>query len=426
MISIEISNVAKIKKANIELAGVTVVAGFNGTGKSTIAKSVFCALNSKKDILQKIHNDQSQELQKLLAKWFQSMDVNLSKSEIWFFDTEQISELILRYYNENRSKNSEELYLGIIRTLEEYCRINGIEIGARENIANKILTVLNRDMFEYILFFIEQYYKAVFQMQINNFTDSKKASIKYEKVDGNNLFDSEIIIRNNEVSSISGSTITQFENAIYIETCSALDFCNDISRGRFGRSEPVMNISTQELIDYIQLDNELSFSESKELDDNKKIVSQIMEQVTHGQLRQAKNGKIEFFDNDSKMKIEFSNMSAGLKIFALIQRLLENYSLKKSDVLIVDEPEVNLHPKWQVILAEVMVRISKELGIYILINSHSPYFIRAIEVKMAEYECADKANFYYMKESGDKFIAENVNGNLEVIYKALYEPLEDL
>ena len=45
---------------------------------------------------------------------------------------------------------------------------------------------------------------------------------------------------------------------------------------------------------------------------------------------------------------------------------------------------------------------------------------------MAEYECADKANFYYMKESGDKFIAENVNGNLEVIYKALYEPLEDL
>lgn len=51
MISIEINNVAKIEQAKIDLAGVTVVAGFNGTGKSTIAKSVFCTLNSKKDIM---------------------------------------------------------------------------------------------------------------------------------------------------------------------------------------------------------------------------------------------------------------------------------------------------------------------------------------------------------------------------------------
>lgn len=66
LISIEISNVAQIEKANINLAGVTVAAGFNGTGKSTIDKSVFCTFNSKNDIFRKIYNDQNRDIEKIL------------------------------------------------------------------------------------------------------------------------------------------------------------------------------------------------------------------------------------------------------------------------------------------------------------------------------------------------------------------------
>ena len=84
MISIEISNVAKIEKANIHLAGVTVIAGFNGTGKSTIAKSVFGALNSKKDISQKIYMDQSREIEKLLDDWVESDDVTWEDPENYY------------------------------------------------------------------------------------------------------------------------------------------------------------------------------------------------------------------------------------------------------------------------------------------------------------------------------------------------------
>ena len=44
MLEIQIRNVGKIKEACIELPGITVIAGLNGTGKSTIAKLVACAL----------------------------------------------------------------------------------------------------------------------------------------------------------------------------------------------------------------------------------------------------------------------------------------------------------------------------------------------------------------------------------------------
>lgn len=426
MISFEINNVAKIEKAKIDLAGVTVVAGFNGTGKSTIAKSVFCTLNSKKDILRKIYNDQSHEIEQLLEDWLKSGDVKWKDSENYYSASEELSELIIDYYYEDKREKAEDIELDISSIIETYCVENELEILNIKDVIDNILGVLSRNVKEYVPFFVDQYFKAVFHKQINHFWESKDAIIKYVTVKENSLFDTEIVFNDNEILLLTCSTTSQIENAIYIETYSALDFCENIGRRRFSWSAPAINIPTQELVNSIKAENELSFSESKQLAENKKIVALIMEQVTHGQLRQTKKGQMEFVDNESNAKIEFSNMSAGLKIFALIQRLLENYSLKKSDVLIVDEPEVNLHPKWQVILAEVMVRISKELGIYILINSHSPYFIRAIEVKMAEYECADKANFYYMKECGDKFIAENVNGNLEVIYKALYEPLEDL
>ena len=41
---IEIKNVGQIEKAVIDLEGITVIAGENNTGKSTIGKTVFALL----------------------------------------------------------------------------------------------------------------------------------------------------------------------------------------------------------------------------------------------------------------------------------------------------------------------------------------------------------------------------------------------
>ena len=38
---LHIENVAKIKKADIDVEGITVIAGSNNTGKSTIGKILF-------------------------------------------------------------------------------------------------------------------------------------------------------------------------------------------------------------------------------------------------------------------------------------------------------------------------------------------------------------------------------------------------
>ncbi len=40
-----IKNIGKIDEADIELNGITVIAGENNTGKSTVGKTLFCVLN---------------------------------------------------------------------------------------------------------------------------------------------------------------------------------------------------------------------------------------------------------------------------------------------------------------------------------------------------------------------------------------------
>lgn len=57
--------------------------------------------------------------------------------------------------------------------------------------------------------------------------------------------------------------------------------------------------------------------------------------------------------------------------------------------LILDEPEIHLHPKWQLLLAETIVLIQKSFEMHILITTHSPYFMKAIKVYTEKYEISE-------------------------------------
>lgn len=165
------------------------------------------------------------------------------------------------------------------------------------------------------------------------------------------------------------------------------------------------------------------YTESKKTED---IIRYIVQKVTHGSLKNDSSG-ISFVDEKEQVPVELSNLSVGLKVFVIIQTLLENGSLKKGDLLLIDEPEVNLHPEWQIVLAEILVLLQKELGIVIYVNSHSPYFIRAIEVKLARNDIATRGKFYLtIPDGNDMYCVEDVSKNTERIYELLYKPLEEL
>lgn len=60
---LNIKNFAKIKEADIVIDGITVIAGENNTGKSTVGKVLFSVFNALSDIDQKISEERLKEIE---------------------------------------------------------------------------------------------------------------------------------------------------------------------------------------------------------------------------------------------------------------------------------------------------------------------------------------------------------------------------
>ena len=147
-------------------------------------------------------------------------------------------------------------------------------------------------------------------------------------------------------------------------------------------------------------------------------------EITGG--RFVKNDKNIMFISSEK-EFLMKNTSSGIKQLGIIQMLLNNRKLSENSFLIMDEPEVNLHPEWQVKFAKVITLLAKELNITIYINTHSPLFIEAMRTFSKKYGMLDDTNFYLTYESDieNKFDFEKISSDeLNIIYNTLGKPYE--
>lgn len=125
---------------------------------------------------------------------------------------------------------------------------------------------------------------------------------------------------------------------------------------------------------------------------NLEPIENIFRNVLTGNIVKKIDGKIlEYNINGKNIKIE--NLASGLKVFIVLRLLYENGYISRESLLIIDEPETHLHPKWQLDCAELLTLFVKELEANILLISHSPYFIEAIEVFSEHYKIEHKTNF---------------------------------
>jgi len=120
------------------------------------------------------------------------------------------------------------------------------------------------------------------------------------------------------------------------------------------------------------------------------------------------------------------NLSAGLKTFAIIKMLLQNGTLEENGTIILDEPEIHLHPEWQVKLAELIILFQKEFGMHILLTTHSPYFLKAIQVYTKKYEIENKCRYYMSENIGKSSILADKTNKLQDIFYKLTIPFENL
>ncbi len=112
------------------------------------------------------------------------------------------------------------------------------------------------------------------------------------------------------------------------------------------------------------------------------------------------------------LNISIDDVATGMKTFAYILRLLQNGYIDSETMLIIDEPEAHLHPQWIVKFAKILVLIQKLLGTKIMVASHDPDMVAAINAMSEAEGLSEVTNFYQAtKESGDSSYTYIKSGN---------------
>jgi len=148
--------------------------------------------------------------------------------------------------------------------------------------------------------------------------------------------------------------------------------------------------------------------------------------IVPGEFSMTEFGGLGFQEQGLAYPLEMVNVSAGMKTFLIIKRLLEKGTIKELDVLILDEPEIHLHPEWQVKFAEILVLLQKAFDLTILLTTHSPFFLRAIEVFSAKHDVEARCNYYYLINDEGCCHVENVTENTDGIYQVLAQSFQIL
>lgn len=416
--NISVSNVAKVRNAQIEIDGITVVAGLNGTGKTTISKGIYASINAYKSLPEKILQSRRDSIHNILMQILrrnEKLEQSLKYYDLVSDFFRELSDKNIIVWVADRSLSKKYLK-------EWFSKVEEVSEDEIDEIVTEISKILVRTDNDYTKFLVDSYFNRVFKQQINCFQSPGVAEVEIE-IDDKKFFSQ---FGNHKLTDHTCG-LSCDKKAIYIESHNILDL-SGLSRNFFGK-QVYPTIATENLFRFLRSDKKFDtlyedYTDAIELEH---IIDIIIDQVTHGKLNVDESGNFQFQDSITNHSVNISNLSAGLKIFAVLQRLLENGTCKKGDILLIDEPEVNLHPEWQVIFAEILVLLQKKIGLVIYVNTHSPYFVRAIEVKMAEYEIADKGKFYLMQECEDGLCeSKDVTKETEQIYSLLYKPLEEL
>jgi len=101
--------------------------------------------------------------------------------------------------------------------------------------------------------------------------------------------------------------------------------------------------------------------------------------------------------------------------------------ITENTLLVLDEPEAHLHPEWQNVFVTLVALLVKDVGCHVLLTTHSPNFMMAVDACMRKYKITEKTNFYKANFNENRLVRYDcVNENLDVIYQDFVQYLSEM
>lgn len=423
---LSIRNFAKIEHTDIIVDGITVIAGENNTGKSTVGKIMFAIFNALSGIEEKIIEERFKEIENTIRFVVRNYTADTNRSTAMrysasiagkishslselLYDQGSIGQIEIRDIIEKAVRNSG--YLAPSKDQNDWY----LMIDEMIQNTNEVLSLPENAI---ILEVITRYFKNVFHDQINSISagQEEEAAVSVEiKGKTDNL-----VFYNNECRNFT-EDISIVHNAIYIDNPFILDELSS-----YNELNPMNEYLKQLLAGESKEGIMNGIIESMLTREKLSEIYRVLQNVVDGQIILNQDEEFYLKHDSFREPISIHNLSTGLKSFVILKILLEKGCLKEKDVLVLDEPEIHLHPQWQVIYAEMIVLLQKQFELSIIVTTHSPYFLDAINLFSCKYGIENKTNYYLSSLDQDRVKMQLVTGNVDMIYKKMASPIQML
>ena len=423
---IRIQNIGKISSADVEIQSITVIGGENDTGKSTVGKALltvynsFCKVQERTrkakergviNVLNKMARDGARKLRNESTYITEMASLLIHSFENGISDREKLIHCINDLWNEKMGGE------GLLITDELIQNNNGLPYYLES-----LFDILNLTQERYRNNNLERRLVSEFGALPKNFYTQEESFIEI-------IMQSDVIRAKINESEIDTNGELEFTSeAVYIDDTSILD--SNFQTMDF-RNMPSRKIALISSLFTLKEENNANDENDEAADivaaNRFNRIRDNLNDVCPGKVVVSNSG-ISYQKDDLSRPIKSVGLSEGLKSFIILKTLLLNRTIDTDGVLILDEPEIHVHPAWQIRLAELIVSIQKEFGLHILITTHSPYFLEAIEVFSEKYGISETCKYYIAENTFPECTASitDITENTEVIYQKLSMPFQEL
>lgn len=369
---IVIKGLGAVKQASIDLTKrLTVFCGHNNTGKTYVSYIIY-SLTCGKRFTPKIMSDK--ELQQLVEK--KHLTITLELNDICNYRKE-----ILK----NIEDNLNELFGISKEQANKYFNQFSIDFETSDDdLRSKIITEE-----------FDAHLKGTsFQININkkkgnldvDLDISFKGSLYSNDLDTirfmtlSNLYNSMALypIAHSTIFPVERNSIYTFSKELSIKRNILVDQMQDMSKG-IDPLDFLFRRTTrypQPIRDGLEIAEDLGNLQKNE-SDFKSFGEEIESELLEGKVSVSNEGEVQFTSLKAKSKKLPIHLTASIvKTLSSLVFYLK-YIAQKGDLIIIDEPELNLHPDNQIVLTRIFARLLNN-GFRLLISTHSDYIIREI------------------------------------------------
>lgn len=416
IIEMSIENCRAIKKADIELNGITVVSGINGCGKTTMSKMLYYIFKNTNDF----ESLAVAYFRKRIRKYTSTLDQairtyqdmrppkRLDHSAMRLLTWDQVIELVEQIQEVSSELKSILSISNIDKSDSQYIRLVKIFQDVLDNSAiedlNQLITEAEEKVYDHFRLaeniWVNRPYSVLRDSLYQYFPEADWKGIKVKEYGS-------YIMEDSLATAIQPHFI---QKVVYIDSPMTLkgptlmgdgydyDLISILQDYKNSRSNAISDIIKHDII-------------KGEAFYDKEVLSR------------------GFLFKDSRGRtFNLNECATGIKSFSIIQMLLDSGFIDENCLLIIDEPEAHLHPQWIVEYARMIVLLRKTIKAKFFIASHSTDMVEALR-SLSEAEGIESDLRYYLGEeesNSGNYIFKDLGLDIEPIFASFNKSFDKL